>query len=427
MTTARVLTVASALAADDFAGRAVARALLADGVPVAARQIVDETEAALEPALGAALEAGGLAVVLAPAGGSAGDIVRRTLARLAGARLVLNETLHSLLEADYRGRGQALPHRLDRLALLPHGAELWPTPSGEPGWSIAARAGVAAVLPLGSAHLDALVKDRLLPLARGRIGRSEVRVLRTLHVAALGPGDVEERLGAWLGRPGTVSVSVVVVDGDVSVRLLSRGASRASALSALALVESAIREALGADCYGADADSLEAVVGKLLVERRSTVSVAESCTGGLVSQRLASVPGASRYLERGVVSYSNRAKEQMLGVSPSVLAAHGAVSAQAAEAMAAGVRRAAASDWGLAVTGIAGPGGGTADKPVGTVFVAAAGPRGAAGRRFRFSGGRDAVQRGAARSALDVLRRALIDSRAAGVESPGGVSTRERA
>ena len=163
---------------------------------------------------------------------------------------------------------------------------------------LGARGGVAVVLPLGSAHLEALVDERLRPLARGGAGRTNAAVLRTLLVTGVSPGDAEERLGAWLGKPGTVSVGAVVVDGDVSVRLLSRGISRPSALAALAPVESAIRDALGPDCYGADADSLEGVVGGLLIERRLTVSVAEGGTGGVVSQWLASVPGASRYLER---------------------------------------------------------------------------------------------------------------------------------
>ena len=134
MSAARVLTVASApLGGDDPAGRLVVRALLAEGVPVASRQIVDEAEAALEPALAGALAAGGLVVVLAPPGGSAGDIVRRMVARLTGARLMLNDKLLALLEQDFARRGQAMPHRQDRLALLPQGAELWTAPSGEPG------------------------------------------------------------------------------------------------------------------------------------------------------------------------------------------------------------------------------------------------------------------------------------------------------
>ncbi len=166
--------------------------------------------------------------------------------------------------------------------------------------------------------------------------------------------------------------------------------------------------------YGSDDDTLEAAVGRLLIERVLTVSVAESCTGGLLGNRLTNIPGSSRYFERGVIVYSNRAKEEMLGVPPSLLAAHGAVSAPVAEAMAAGICRISGSSCGIAVTGIAGPDGGTPTKPVGTVFIAAVWPSGLRVRQFRFAGGRDAVKRQSAQSALDMLRRGLLDVPAQG-------------
>jgi nicotinamide-nucleotide amidase len=409
MTAARVLTVASApLGGDDPAGRLVARAILSEGVPVASRQVVDETESALEPALAAALETGGLVVVLATPGGSAGDIVRRTLSRLAGVRLLLNEKLLAWFQKDFAAREQAMPHRLDRLALLPQGAELWATASGEPGWSLEAKGAVIVVMPLGSAHLDALVTERLRPLARQRFGGAGGTVVRTLLTTGLAPADVEDRLGPWLGKPGPISVSSVITDADVWVRLLARGTSHQAALDELAGVEPAVRAALGPDCYGSDDDTLESVVGRLLIERGLTVSVAESCTGGLLGHRLTNIPGSSRYFERGVMVYSNRAKEEMLGVPASLLAGHGAVSAPVAEAMVSGIRRISGSPCGIAVTGIAGPDGGTPIKPVGTVFVAAAWPSGLRVRHFRFAGGRAAVKRQSAQAALDMLRRGLL-------------------
>jgi nicotinamide-nucleotide amidase len=204
----------------------------------------------------------------------------------------------------------------------------------------------------------------------------------------------------------------VPVDGDVWVQLRSRAASRSAAEAALAPVERVVREALGLDYWGKDEDTLEVVVGRLLLERRLTVSMAESCTGGLVGHRLTNIAGSSRYVERGVIVYSNQAKEQLLGVPEEMLRAHGAVSAPVAEAMAAGICRISGSACGIAVTGIAGPDGGTLAKPVGTVFIAAASP-GAGGprvevRRFRFPGGREAVKWQSSQAALDMLRRALL-------------------
>jgi len=398
-------------AADDPAGLLVVRALQADGVPVASRQIVDEDETAVEEALRGALEAASLVVVLAHPGGSSGEVVRRALSRLTGARLVLNDKLLALLEEDFARRGQAMPRRLDRLALLPQGAVLWPG-AGEPAWVLESKGAAVAVLPAGSAGLASLVDQQLRSLARQRFGAGESTVLRTLHTTGLAPAEAEERLGRWLGSDGPVAVSCRQVDGDVWVQLRARAASRAAAESALAPVERNVREALGPDCWGQDEETLEVVVGRLLLDRRLTVSMAESCTGGLVGHRLTNVAGSSRYVERGVVVYSNQAKEQLLGVPEEMLRAHGAVSAPVAEAMAAGICRISGSACGIAVTGIAGPDGGTPAKPVGTVFIAAAAP-GADGpritvRRFRFPGGREAVKWQSSQAALDLLRRALL-------------------
>jgi PncC family amidohydrolase len=300
-----------------------------------------------------------------------------------------------------------MPHRLDRLALLPQGATLWPAPSGEPGWALEARDTVIVVLPLASADLPRLIDERLRPLVRRRVS-GDVTVHRTLLTVGLSPSDAEERLGPWLGQRGPVAVSSVLVEGDAWVRLLVRARSREAALADLQPVESAIRAALGDDCYGADEDTLEAVVGGLLVERGLTVSVAESCTGGLLGHRLTNLSGSSRYFERGVIVYSDRAKEELLGVSEALLRAHGAVSAPVAEAMAAGACRVSGARCGLAVTGFAGPDCGTPGTPGGTVFIGAAGPGGVEVRHFRFVGGREAVKWRSAQSALDMLRRALL-------------------
>ncbi|HEY7204847.1 MAG TPA: nicotinamide-nucleotide amidohydrolase family protein [Methylomirabilota bacterium] len=407
-----IVTVGAARlgAADDPAGPMVARALLAEGVPVASRQIVDDDEATVEEALRGAVEAASLVIVLAQPGGSSGEVVRRALSRLSGARLALNDKLLAQLEEEFAHRGQAMPRRLDRLALLPQGATLWPGP-GEPAWALEVGRAAVVVLPAGSAALPSLVDTQLRPLARQRLGAGESTVLRTLHTTGLSPAEVEERLGRWLGGDSAVAVSCVPVDGDVWVQLRARAASRSAAEASLAPVERGIRDALGIDCWGRDEDTLEVVVGRLLLERRLAVSMAESCTGGLVGHRLTNIAGSSRYVERGVVVYSNEAKQQLLGVPEAMLREHGAVSAPVAEAMAAGICRISGSPCGIAVTGIAGPDGGTPTKPVGTVYIAAAVP-GSAGprievRRFRFPGGREAVKWQSSQAALDLLRRAL--------------------
>lgn len=413
---ARIVTVGMAESggAEEAAAQAVARALLAEGIPVAARMVVDEDEAALEAVLAPAVDQPGLVVVLAPPGGSGGDVVRRVLARLAGVRLVLSERMLRFLEEDHARRGRALPRRLERLALLPQGAQIWMTPGeGAPsaaGWALEARSTLVAVLPVDASDLGALVDQHLGPAARERAAAGGVALARVLRTAGLSPAAAEERLGAWLGKEGPVTVSCVVVDGDVWVRLLARAPSRALAEAALAEAEPPVRAALGTDCYGADGQSLEEVVGGLLRARGLAVSTAESCTGGLVAHRLTNISGSSRYVERGVVVYSNEAKEELLGVPRELLKAHGAVSAPVAEAMVRGVCRVGHTACGIAITGIAGPDGGSAEKPVGTVFIAVASPAGVEVRRFRFPGGRVAVKWQSAQAALDMLRRALASA-----------------
>jgi nicotinamide-nucleotide amidase len=399
--------VAPLASGDDAGALRVIRALQDEGLPVAARETVDESEVVLERTLELAVEDGGLVVVLAQPGGSAGEVVRRVLARLAVARLVLHDRVLAAIEAEFAARGQAMPRRLDRLALLPQGVEVWPAPTGEPGWALAARRALVAVLPLGSPHLDMLVDRHLRAVARDVAGTGPITLVRTLRTAGVGPAEVEERLAPWLGREGPVTVTCVPAQGEVWARLVARAPGRALAAAQLAEVEVPVRAALGEHCYGRDGDALEAVVGALLQQRGLTLSTAESCTGGLVAHRITNVPGSSRYFDRGVVVYSNEAKEALLGVPGELLRAHGAVSAPVAEAMARGACRVGGSSCAVAITGIAGPGGGTPDKPVGLVFVAAAAPAGLEVRRFHFAGDREAIKRQSAHAALDLLRRLL--------------------
>jgi PncC family amidohydrolase len=402
---AHVVTVGSppGAALPDPEGAAVAAALVEAGVPVVSRVVLDEDEAALEQAL---TPADGLTVVIA--GGSAGDVARHVLARAVGARLVLSERFLAALEERYRRLDRPLPRRAQRLALVPQGAVTWPVDDGEPGWMLESGARAFAVLARDGG-LAAALAVHLVPFARARFAGRGVVLVRTLRAAGVTVGEVEERLAEWLGAAERKGADMAVVpgDGEVWVRLRVRGATIAEASSVLDRAEAPVLGALADDCYGRDAESLELVVGRLLLERRLTLAVAESCTGGLLGHRLTNVPGSSAYFERGVLAYSNRAKEELLGVPAEVLRAHGAVSAPCAEAMVRGICERAGTPCGLAITGVAGPDGGTAAKPVGTVFVALAVAGAVTSRRFRFLGDRASVKWQSTQAAFDMLRRAL--------------------
>jgi competence/damage-inducible protein CinA-like protein len=384
-------------------GAAVAAALATAGIAVASRVFIEDDETALEWALA---HDDALTVVLAGGGGSAGDIVRRVLARATGARLVLSERLLAALQERYRRIDRPLPRRAERLALLPQGATVWVADDGEVGWSLESGSRAFVVLTR-DAGLEAMVEQHLAPFARAWTGGRNAALVRTLRTAGLGAADVEERLADWLGREGEVTVSTIQADGEVWVRLRARASTPAEAARSLAKSEAAIVAILGDDCYGRDGDTIETVLSRLLLERKLTLAVAESCTGGLLGHRLTSVPGSSAYFERGVLAYSNRARQELLGVPESVLRAHGAVSAACAEAMARGAAALAGAPCGLAVVGIAGPAGGTPTKPVGTVFVGLTVQGEGLAKRFHFAGDRATVKWQATQSALDLLRRSL--------------------
>jgi nicotinamide-nucleotide amidase len=403
MTASAHIVTVGAMPSPGTDGAAVAAALGAAGVTVVSRVFVEDDENALERALGSDET---LTVVLAGGGGSAGDIVRRVLARVTGARLVLNERLLTTLQERFRRLDRPLPRRAERLALLPQGATVWVTPDAEAGWAMESGQRAFAVLTR-DATLQAMLARHLTPFAREWAGARGAAAVRTLRTAGLAAADVEERLVDWLGRDGEVTVSTIPADGEVWVRLRARASTPAEAAQSLAKAETGIGALLGEDCYGRDAETLEVVVGRMLRERRLTVAVAEACTGGLLSHRLTSGPGASAYFERGVLAYSNRAKTELLGVPESILRAQGAVSGACAEAMARGVATLAGTSCALAVTGIAGPDGGTTSKPVGTVFIGLVAEEQALARRFFFAGDRAAVTWQSTQAALDMLRRAL--------------------
>ena len=403
MTASAHIVTVGAMPSPGADGAAVAAALGAAGVNVVSRVFVEDDESALERALGSD-EA--LTVVLAGGGGSAGDIVRRVLARVTGARLVLNDRLLTTLQERYRRLDRPLPRRAERLALLPQGATVWVTADDEAGWAMESGQRAFAVLAL-DATLQTTIAQHLTSFARDWAGGRGTSVVRTLRTAGLTAANVEERLVDWLGRDGEVTVSTIPADGEVWVRLRARASTPAEATRSLAKAETGIGALLGEDCYGRDGETLEMVVGRMLLERQLTLAVAESCTGGLLGHRLTSVPGSSAYFERGVLAYSNRAKEELLGVPESILTAHGTVSGPCAEAMARGVATLAGAPCALAVTGIAGPDGGTPTKPVGTVFVGLAVRGETLARRFYFSGDRAAVKWQSTQAALDMLRRSL--------------------
>lgn len=392
----------------DEAAQALAQLCFARSLPIAGRQIIGEDEGEVEAALRLGLERGQLVIVLSGSGGSAGEPVRRALSRVLGLRLILNEKILQALQAHYARQERAMPRRAERLALVPQGAILLETAEGEPGLLLETESVAVALLPLDPESAVTLAVNQLFPLMQERLASRLTTLVRTLKVVGPDIGEVEERLGDWLAGRSDCTVLCLPQLGEVWVRITVRGGSAGVAEATLDEVEAALGERLGHDCYGRDQETLEGVVGRLLTDRGLRLAVAESCTGGLLGHRLTEVPGSSGYFERGLVTYSDEAKMKLLGVTKSVLTRHGAVSAQCASAMARGIRAKAKTDLGVAVTGIAGPEGGSEEKPVGTVFLALATADDVKTERRRFRGNRSQNKWLAAQFALDLLRRHLL-------------------
>jgi nicotinamide-nucleotide amidase len=257
---------------------------------------------------------------------------------------------------------------------------------------------------------DAVVRARLLT----RAGSSRL-LRRRLCITGQTESYIEEKMqplyAAWKSRTPTIDATILASLGQIEIHLNATAAGADAAARALDQAAVDVELALGRDLFSTQGESMQQVVGELLRLRGLRIAAAESCTGGLLMARLTEVPGSSDYVDRGVVVYSNQSKSDLLGVPPALIALHGAVSEPVAEAMASGALRGGSADIGVAITGIAGPSGGSPDKPVGTVAIAVAWRRGetveSRVRTFRFPGSRDLVRFQASQAGLDMVRRWL--------------------
>jgi len=344
-----------------------------------------------------------LIVVSGGLGPTADDVTREAAARAFGRELQRDDRMLSLLRARYERNGRTMPAIAARMADAVAGAELLVNPQGTaPGQLLVEGACTVVLLPGVPIELEEIVRQHLVPRWPG----SAARLVRTLRLGGTYESAVEERVAPLYGRFGRANVTILAGRGLVDLVLAAEGDDAASRLAEM---EELFAVAAGADLYGRDDDTLAAVVLELLRRVGWTLATAESCTGGLVAARLTAVPGASDVFLGGVVAYANSVKERLLGVSTELLADHGAVSREVAEALATGARTLGA-DCGVGITGIAGPSGGTPAKSVGTVHIAVATPGGTRQLERRFPGDRTAVREFAANFALDLTRRALEEA-----------------
>jgi nicotinamide-nucleotide amidase len=382
------------------------------GIAVAFKTIVGDRRDELAAQVAHALARHEVLILCGGLGPTDDDLTREVVAAHLGLPLDEDPAIVEAMEQRFAARGWKMPAINRRQAQVPRGAVVLGNPHGTaPGLWLERGAHAIALLPGPPREMKAMMGGDVRRLLAGRAGSVRLR-RRLLRIAGKGESMVDELVAPvysqWLKQSPPIETTILAGLGQVELHLVTQSADAASADAALHRAVSEIEGVLGPDLISTDGTVLEAVVGELLRQRGWWVAFAESCTGGLATSRMTDVAGSSDYVERSIVAYSNRAKTELLGVSPALLAEHGAVSEPVALAMAAGIRQRAGVNIGIGITGIAGPGGGTEQKPVGTVCVAIDGGEATTVRTFRFPGSRDMVKQMSANWAIDMLRRYLL-------------------
>ena len=380
------------------------------GIGVSFKTIVTDNREDLVNCFRTAVKRSRLIIAVGGLGPTEDDRTREAAAEVLGRKLVFNKTVSKSVHERFRRRGVPMSSSNRKQCYVIEGAEVLMNPNGTaPGLWIASGSKRLVLLPGPPHELKPMFEKEVWP--RLRAVRSGFTLRRVLKITGIGESMMENRIRAvYANLPPEVNITTLASPGELQIRLAVSGVGDpAGSEAVLGTVEKLLLKKLGDSVYSRTGETMEAVVGALLRSRGKTLACAESCTGGLLSHRLTNVPGSSSYFLEGVVSYSNESKIRLLGVSPSLIREHGAVSGPVAEAMALGVMRRSGSDYGLSISGIAGPDGGTATKPVGLVFTGLAWRNGAAVEKNLFFGRRELVKFQSTQKALDMLRRRLLE------------------
>ncbi|HEX8473931.1 MAG TPA: competence/damage-inducible protein A [Pyrinomonadaceae bacterium] len=379
------------------------------GIEVKLKTVVGDDDARLEEAIRDALRRSSIVITTGGLGPTEDDITRKVAARSLGRRLMLDEKVLEGVRAKFAGWGRKMPEINARQAMLIEGAQVLDNPNGTAPGMYLEHEGRAAVvlLPGPPREMRPMFENFVLPKLASKAG--DVRVMRrVLRVSGLGESAVDERIAPVYTQYKNPQTTILFNKSEIEIHLTAQAKTEKEAELLLDGLAGQIEERLGHAIFAFRGETMEEVVGLRLAVGGFTVAVAESCTGGLVAERLTEVPGSSSYFMEGIVSYSNDAKIRLLGVPADLIGEYGAVSAPVAEAMAEGVRLRAGTDFGLSVTGIAGPGGGSAEKPVGLVFIALSDDAHTEHRKLLLPGDRQLIRSRASQAALDLLRRRLI-------------------
>jgi nicotinamide-nucleotide amidase len=384
------------------------------GIELRAKSVVGDDRAMLAAVFSQALARADLVLLTGGLGPTDDDVTREVVAGVLGLPFTEDPAIVATIEQRFARRRMRMPENNRRQAQVPRGALVLDNPNGTaPGLYIAHDAKVVVLLPGPPRELQPMMARLCERLLGARAG-GERSYSTSAFVTGRSESHVEEAIqpiySRWYDATPPIQTTILAAPGQIEIHLTLRSADPGAARARLDEARDAIAAALGDAVFSTDGRFLEEVVGDLLKARGLTMAAAESCTGGLLLSRVTDVPGSSAYVRGGVVAYSNDLKTAFVDVPADVIARQGAVSEPVASAMASGARTRLGADIGVGITGIAGPDGGTPEKPVGTVAIAVAGPGGAEQvRTFSFPGGRAQVKYQSAQAALDMVRRGILN------------------
>ncbi|MFL6214902.1 MAG: competence/damage-inducible protein A [Blastocatellia bacterium] len=378
------------------------------GINVHQKTIVGDEEDRLEEAIRDALRRSDVIISTGGLGPTEDDITRKVFARVTGRQLRLDYEILERIRNRLSGRGYQMTPNNERQALVPHGATPLPNPNGTaPGLRMDQDGKLIVLLPgpprENQPMFDTYVMPELEKLSRGvRISK------RLLKVTGIGESQLDDKIAPIYQAYTNPTTTILFTDSEIELHLTATAESRARAESLAEELADKLEEAIGENCYSTKGEALEEVIGWRLRLKQYTLATAESCTGGLVAERITRVPGASDYFAGSIISYTNEVKMKLLDVPAEMIERHGAVSGEVAEAMARGVKARTGATIGLSITGVAGPGGGTQAVPVGTVYIGLADDVTSTNRRLNLLGDRHLIRWRASTAALEMVRRRYL-------------------
>ncbi|WP_413199900.1 competence/damage-inducible protein A [Nostoc piscinale] len=382
------------------------------GIPHYYQTVVGDNPERLKQVIEIAIARANILIFTGGLGPTPDDLTCETIADFFGAPLVEDPEIIEDITQKFAQRGRVMTPTNRKQALIPQGAEVLPNPTGTaPGIIWQPRPEVTIfTFPGVPSEMYRMWQETAVPFLKSQGWGKEIIYSRSLRFWGIGESALAEKVSSYFNLPNP-TVAPYAGKGEVRLRISAKAASATAAEELIVPIEKQLQEIAGLDCYGADDDTLASVVGELLRSAGETVSVAESCTGGGLGQMFTEIAGSSDYFWGGVISYDNSAKVRLLGVNPEDLEKFGAVSPVVAAQMAMGVKSRLETSWGLSITGIAGPGGGTETKPVGLVYIGLAGPNNEVKsfeQRFGTMRDRNFIRHLSACTALDLLRRQLL-------------------